>query len=79
MRWDGFSSYNVMFNYEGRIHILIQVNATAYDKCLKELNLGESRNRNDTVALAKVGRIWFLCRMADHREFGQRFSVDVLP
>lgn len=39
-------------------------------KCLKEPNLGESRNGNDTVALAKVGRIWFICGMADHLFYG---------
>ncbi|KAI3898112.1 hypothetical protein MKX03_021711 [Papaver bracteatum] len=90
--WNSYSNYtdwaqgktfhlgdDLVFNYEGGQHNVIQVNATAYDKCLKEPNLGESRNGNDTVALAKVGRIWFVCGMADHCEFGQKFSIEVLP
>lgn len=68
-----------MFNYESGLHKVIQVNSTAYDKCMKEPNLGEFRNGNDTLTLTKIGRVWYICGINDHCENGQKFSIEVIP
>ncbi|OVA12117.1 Plastocyanin-like [Macleaya cordata] len=74
-----YDYYLTVFNYEGGLHNILRVNATAYDNCVKEPNLGAFGNGNDTITLAEVGRFWYICGVVDHCKNGQKLSVEVLP
>ena len=68
----------IVFNYETGLHSVLQVDATAYEDCMKDSYIHMFTSGNDSVVL-KEGRTWFICGVNDHCENGQKLHITVTP
>ncbi|XP_044476768.1 mavicyanin-like [Mangifera indica] len=89
--WDSFSnSLNwsrekefhvgdvLVFNYKNDAHNVMQVNSTAYRKCIKNPYTRLFNSGHDSLVLSEVGKFWYICAVADHCENGQKLAIKVV-
>ncbi|XP_057967020.1 mavicyanin [Malania oleifera] len=69
----------LVFNYEKGFHNVMQVNTTAYEHCIKDPNMGLFTSGGDSLPLAEVGQMSYICGVDDHCENGQKLSINVVP
>ncbi|WCJ34724.1 Cupredoxin superfamily protein [Euphorbia peplus] len=67
------------FNYEKELHNVMQVNSTAYERCIVDVHTGLFSSGNDSIVLSKAGKMWFVCGVGDHCQNGQKLAINVLP
>ncbi|KAF9587017.1 hypothetical protein IFM89_039703 [Coptis chinensis] len=81
--WAKGKSFHVgdtlVFSYAQELHNVVQVNGTSYEDCIMEPNLGVLQSGNDSITVAEVGQLWYICGVEDHCKNGQKLTIEVLP
>ncbi|KAM7267495.1 hypothetical protein ACFE04_009661 [Oxalis oulophora] len=68
----------LIFQYNEGLHNVVQVNATAYEHCIKDPNLKSFASGNDSLVLKETGQVQFICTITDHCEHGQKLRINVV-
>ncbi|CAI9755388.1 unnamed protein product [Fraxinus pennsylvanica] len=68
----------LMFMYNKGSHDVLKVNGPDFQQCLKSNTTGLLVSGNDVITLAKPGKKWYICTVADHCTKGMKLVINVL-
>ncbi|CAI9755390.1 unnamed protein product [Fraxinus pennsylvanica] len=66
------------FMYNKGSHNVLKVSGPDFQQCLKSNTTGLLDTGNDVINLAKPGKKWYICAIADHCTKGMKLVINVL-